>query len=211
MSGPLCFRTMPVSSELGEGGMFSFQALCSFMRKGMRGNLWLPNYPVGTGPKGALCLLHSLLPLPPLAPVCLQAKPSTNSSPPPPSTSLPGHLTERTWRPALRIPGQHALQGLVTCSGRNFGPCAHSLMAKRLTSIENRVGDPVNKQEEVRFVTAFAAWLNGEIYTGNVPTPTWDSPRVHSASVFLFCPCPSPAGACLSWMISPGLSTRLTL
>ena len=30
-------------------------------------------------------------------------------------------------------------------------------MAKRLTSIENRVGDPVNKQEEVRFVTAFAA------------------------------------------------------
>ena len=47
MSGPLCFRTIPVNSEPGEGGTFSFQALCNFTRKGTWGNQ-LPNYPVGT-------------------------------------------------------------------------------------------------------------------------------------------------------------------
>lgn len=36
---------------------------------------------------------------------------------------------------------------LATRSGKNLGPCAHRLTAGRLTGIENRVGDPINKQE----------------------------------------------------------------
>lgn len=43
---------------------------------------------------------------------------------------------------------------------------------KRLTSIKNRVGDPVSKQEEITFRTAFVASLNEEPYTEKTE-PVW--------------------------------------
>lgn len=43
----------------------------------------------------------------------------------------------------------------MTRNGRNFRLCAHKLMSKRSTGVENRAGDSDNKQEEVRFETAF--------------------------------------------------------
>lgn len=71
-------------------------------------------------------------------------------------------------------------------------------MARRLTSNEDRVGSPVNKQQEVSFVMVFVACLNEEICTGNY-TPTWGSPGVHGASTILSLPCPSPS-VCLPFM-----------
>ena len=142
MSGPLCFRTIPVNSEPGEGGTFSFQALCNFTRKGTWGNQ-LPNYPVGTDVDVALS--PPGLPPPPHLQFAHKENPAEILPHRLPPRHTPGHLPERPWGPALRMPGQQALRSLVTCGGRNSGPCAHSLMAKRLTSIENRVGDPVNK------------------------------------------------------------------
>ena len=153
MSGPLSFRTIPVSSELGEGGTFSFQALCNFMRKGTQGNQ-LPNYPVGTEVDVALSppglpsypspFFFFFLPFSYLQ-FAYKQNPEEILPHHLPPRHTPGHLPERTWGLALRIPGQQALQSLVTCCGRNSGPCAHSPMAKRLTSIENRVEDHVDK------------------------------------------------------------------
>jgi hypothetical protein len=155
---------MPISSDLWAG-----RNLCSFMRKGTQGKLPTPKLHHSTGTNMALCLHHSSAHLPyQHCPSLLISKTKQKFLPTRSSTSLSGHLSRGVWGSALRGPGQHTLEGPPTCDlqWKEFWALCPWLMSKRSTRIENWVGDPVNKQEEIRFGTAFVAWLNGEPYLG---------------------------------------------
>lgn len=67
-SGPLCFWTMFIRSELWTGrNVFITRLSAASREKESRESFQHPNYAAGTGPMVALSLLHSLLPDPPLS------------------------------------------------------------------------------------------------------------------------------------------------
>lgn len=115
MSGPLCFRTMPVRSELSGGTTGFIQRFCVDLQgKELRENFCLLHYSESTDLRTAL-----FPPLPPAHPCSISIAPiyfKQNQAAVPASLHVINKAPsgKNSW-PASRIPGQHALQGPAPC------------------------------------------------------------------------------------------------
>lgn len=99
-----------------EGGTFSFEGFVQPYEKRNPGKS--SNFQATLGAQ--VWRLHSVSSISSCPPLPHQHCPrllisKTKAEIPPYHLSPPGHLPERTWGPASRIPGQHALQGFLPC------------------------------------------------------------------------------------------------